>query len=559
MNFLESKKLTLILEIVITISAAILINIIASFYFLRIDLTEENRFSISPATKKMLTTLDDDIFIEAYLDGELPAAFRRMKSSLEETLNEFAIYSNGKIQYQFVNPDQAASAKSRNQFMMSLSRKGIQPTDIFLTEDGKRIQKRIVPGVVISYGNIERGVQLFKGNKTASPEQRINQSIEGIEYELAKAIQDIIAIDLPTIGIIRGHNEIDSADFVSLYRTLEESYIIKTVNITQVEEIPNFDAILLAKPTTRFSSKDKYKLDQYLMNGGTGLFLIDKVAVNMDSANVGTFSFPYDLDLDDLLFTYGVRINNDLIQDFVSGTYPIVVGNEGNQPNIQLLQWPYYPVVNEYSKHVTVRNLDATITRFASSIDTVKALGITKTLLFSSSLYSRKLMSPTFIDINLMQQELDPSKFATSNIPMAYLLEGQFTSFFKNKFLPDGISNENFKATGYSKLIIISDGDFVRNDFDPKTGQPLPLGYNPFTNQTFANQDLIINILSYLTKGNGLITARSKQVIIRPLDKVKLKSGKFKWQIINLVIPILLVILFGVLNFWIRKRKYSRY
>ncbi len=559
MKLLDSKGLTQVLKIAIIISLAIMVNNIASLYYIRLDLTEENRYSISDATKKMLENLEEDIYIEAYLEGELPSAFKRMRSSLEETLSEFSRYSKGKIQYQFINPDQAASAKSRNQFMMQLAQKGIQPTDVFLTEEGKKIQKRIVPGVVISYGNTEKGVQLFKGNKAALPEQRLNQSIEGIEYELAKAIQDIIALDLPTIGVLRGHNEVDSADFISLRRALAKSYIVKPINITQVKELPNFDAIILAKPTTKFSPADKFKIDQYLIKGGSGLFLIDKVAVNMDSANVGTFSFPYELDLDDLLFTYGVRINNDLIQDFISGTYPIVVGNEGNQPKIQLLQWPYYPVVNEYAKHPTVRNLDATLTRFTSSIDTVKAHGITKTLLFSSSTYARKLMSPTLVDINLMQQELNPDKFTTPNIPMAYLLEGEFKSYFKNKFLPEGFANDNFKPSGQSKLIVISDGDLVKNELDPKTGQPLPLGYDPFTNQTFANQDLIINLINYLTNEEGLITARSKQVVIRPLDKVKLRNGKLKWQIINLVIPVALIILFGVFHYWYRKRKFTRY
>ncbi len=559
MKVLESKRVTLILEIAIAITIAILINSIGSFFFLRIDLTEENRYSISPATKTLLNNLDDDIYIEAYLEGELPAAFKRMRTSLEETLTEFSVYSNGKIQFQFINPDQAVSQKSRNQFLMSLARKGIQPTDVFLTEEGKRIQKRIVPGVVISYGSAEKGVQLFKGNKAASPEQRLNQSIEGIEYELANAIQEIVGLDLPSLGIIRGHNELDSADFVSLHRALDKSYLVQIIDLTQVEKIPAVDVIMLAKPTTRFSATDKYKLDQYLISGGAGLFMLDKVAVNMDSANVGTFSFPYDLDLDDQLFTYGVRINNDLIQDFVSSTYPIVVGNEGEQAKIQLLQWPYYPVVNEYSKHSTVRNLDATLTRFASSIDTVKAIGITKTLLFSSSPYSRKLMSPTFVDINLMQQELDPVKFTTKNIPMAYLLEGTFTSYFKNKFLPTGQSKANFKSEGTSKLIVISDGDLARNDVDPTTGQPLPLGYDPFTNQTFANQDLLLNLLNYLTRGDGLITARSKQVLIRPLDKVKLKAGKLTWQLINLVLPIVILILFGGIYNLTRKRKYTRF
>lgn len=558
MSLLESKRLTLILQIALAIAIAILVDTLGSFYFFRLDLTEENRYSISDATKNMLENLDDDIYIEAYLDGELPAGFKRMRASLEETLNEFSLYSDGKVQFQFVDPDQATSAKSRNQFMMSIARKGVQPTDVFLTEDGKRTQKRIIPGVVISYGSAEKGVQLFKGNKAASPEERLNQSIEGIEYELARAIQDITTMNLPTLGILRGHNELDSADFISLNRKLQESFIVHDVDLTDVDEIPSLDAILLVKPTERFSTYDKYKIDQYLMKGGKGLFLLDKVAVNMDSANVGTYSFPYDLDLDDLLFKYGVRINNDLIQDFVSGTYPIVVGNEGDQPKIQLLQWPYYPVVNEYASHITVRNLDASLTRFASSIDTVKAPGIQKTLLFSSSPYSRKIMSPAYVDINLMQQELDPKNFTSPNIPMAWLLEGNFTSFYKNRFLPDEASQNNFADSGDAKLIVVGDGDLARNGFDPKTGRPLPLGFDPFTNQTFANQELIMNFLNYLTKGDGLITARSKEVIIRPLDRVKLKEGRSKWQIINLLIPVLLVILFGLIHYWLRKRKYAR-
>ena len=559
MSFLESKRLTLILQVFLAIAITIFVNDLASFFFFRLELTEENRYSISDATKKMLENLEDDIYIEAYLDGELPAGFKRMRSSLEETLNEFAIYSNGKVQFQFVDPDQATSTKSRNQFLMSLARKGVQPTDVFINEDGKRTQKRIVPGVVISYGTAEKGVQLFKGNKAASPEQRLNQSIEGIEYELASAIQEITTMSLPTLGVLRGHNELDSADFASLNNQLHENFIVKTIDLTQVDKIPDLDAILLVKPTEKFSFYDKYKIDQYLMSGGKGLFLLDKVAVNMDSANVGTYSFPYDLDLDDLFFKYGVRINNDLVQDFVSGTYPIVVGNEGNQPKIQLLQWPYYPVVNEYSDHVTVRNLDATLTRFASSIDTVKAPGIQKTLLFSSSPYSRQIMSPAYVSINMMQQELDPQKFTTHNIPMAWLLEGNFTSFFKNKFLPDEADQSSFLDSGASKLIVVGDGDIARNDFGPKTGQPLPLGYDPFTNQTFANQELVMNFLNYLTKGDGLITARSKEVIIRPLDKVKLKESRSKWQIINLLLPIVLVILFGLFHFWLRKRKYARH
>ena len=560
-NILDSKLLQRLLQFLVALTLVILVNIISSRNFIRLDLTEDQRFSITSATKTMLSDLDDVIYIELYLDGDLPAGFERMRSAIAETLEEFKVYSNDKIQYQFINPEAAITEKSRNEFIRNIAAKGIQPTDVFLTENGSRIQKRIIPGAVVAYGSREVGVQLFKGNSAASPEERLNQSIEGIEYELAHAIYQLTAVGQQTIGLVRGHNELDSLSFYSFRSALESQFRVTEVDLSN-SSTSQVDVLIIAQPKSRFSPVEKYHLDQYIMSAGKTLFMIDKVAVNMDSANVGTYSFPYDLDLDDQLFRYGVRINNDLVQDYVSGTYPVVVGNSGDQPQIQLLPWPFYPVVNAFSEHVIVRNIDALITKFVSSIDTVKADGITKTPLFSSSQYSRKSSAPVPVDINATRENLSPDRFPVSYVPLGYLLEGSFTSYFKNKFLPDGTDQVSFLETGMStKMVVIADGDMARNEIDPRSGAPLPVGQDPFSRDgfIFSNQDMLMNAINYLLAGDGIISARSKVIKIRPLDQVKVNANRLQWQLINLVLPLILLLAFGIVLFIVRKRKYTRF
>ena len=559
MNWLESKSLEKILMVLLAIAGFVLVNQLANRYFFRLDLTEEKRFSITDATKKQLQGLPDVVTIEIYLAGELPAGFKRMQQSLLETVEEFNIYSYGKITYQIIDPNTATSNQSRAEYMQSIIAKGLQPTDVFINEEGARKQKRIFVGVIVNYGNRELGVQLFKGNQTVTPEERLNQSIEGIEYELANAIHQITQESRPLVGLVTGHNEMDSINLYSFKRLLYEQYRTRKINLHELKD-QSPDLLMLIQPKTAYSTLEKYQLDQYIMNGGKVIFLLDKVAVNMDSAASGTYSFPYELNLDDMLFKYGVRINNDLVQDFVAGAYPIIVGNSGDQPQIQLLQWPFFPIINTYSRHVIVRNLDATKAEFVSSIDTVKAGGITKTVLLSTSSYSRVSTAPVYVDINILQESLAPDKFNEQNIPVGYLLEGRFSSHFKNKFLPEDVDEADFMAEGKStSMIVIADGDFVRNNVDPRNGSPLPVGFDPYMGQQFANGDLIMNAIQYLLEGDGLISARAKQVIIRPLDKVKVGSQREYYQVLNLFLPLLIIFIVGMAAYIVRKRKYSRF
>ncbi len=559
MSWLDNRRLTILLQAVLGVALLILVNQLANRYFFRLDLTEEKRFSITEATKHELAELADNVTIEVYLAGDLPAGFKRVQQSLLETLAEFNVYANGLITYQIIDPNIARSAKSRAEFMQTIIDKGLQPTDVFINDDGKRVQKRIFVGVVISYGVREIGVQLFKGNKTANPEERLNQSIEGIEYELASAIHKITQDSRAVIGMVTGHDELDSIEIISFKRLLLEQYRVKKINLSSmIKPLP--DLLMIIQPRTAYSTLDKYYLDQYIMHGGKVIFMVDKVAVNMDSAAIGTYSFPYELNLDDLLFKYGVRINNNLVQDFVAGAYPIVVGRSGDQPQIQLLQWPFFPIINNYSKHVIVRNMDAIKTEFVSSIDTVKAEGIKKTVLLSTSSYSRVSTAPVYVDINLLQESLSPDKFDLQHIPIGYLLEGHFPSYFKNRFLPEVVTEDDFvEKSQETSLVVIADGDFVTTKQDPRSGKPLPVGFDPFMRQQFANDELVLNAIQYLLEGDGLIAARAKQVIIRPLDKIKVGLLKEFYQILNLLLPLVMTLILGISVYLVRKRKYSRF
>jgi ABC-2 type transport system permease protein len=554
-----SKKLGDLLMLANGLVLLILINILSSQYYFRTDLTEEKRYEIKDATKEILKRLDDQVFIEVYLEGELNAGFRRFRNSIRETLEEFRVYSDGKIQYTFTNPATAVSQKAQAEFMRDVASKGIQPTKVIDTRDGQRTEKLIFPGAVVTYGSAEAGVQLLKGNKAATQEEEINQSIEGVEFELANAIFKLSNDTPKRIGFVSGHEELNGLDVVSFKQAVNEVYDVRDVELTK--DLSGYDVLVIAKPKKEFSPLEKFNLDQYLLQRGNVMLLLDKLDASMDSAsNQNYAAFPHPVNLDDQLFRYGLRINPDLIEDRTCGKYPIVTGQSGSRPQIQLIDWPFFPLINQYSNHPITNNLDGVVLQFVSSIDTVKAVGITKTPLMFTSKYSRAVTAPVNVNIQSVIKNDNPKQFTTPHIPIGYLLEGKFTSLFKNRFLPEGADSIHFKSEGKgSKLIVISDGDIAKNVVHPRTRQPQPLGLDVFTNTTFANKDLLLNMLAYLTDENGLITARTKEIKIRPLDREKIVSEKLKFQLINIVLPIVLILLFAVVRSTLRKRRYASF
>ena len=557
----KSRKLGDILTFANGFIFLVLINLLTSKQFYRLDLTEEKRYTIKSETHKLLKGLEDEVHVEVFLEGKLNSNFQRFQKSILEALEEFKIYSDNKISYSVTDPSMAMSEKARTEFMADLSARGIQPTNVIDTRDGKREEKIIFPGVIVSHEGVELGVMLLKGNKAGTPDEEINQSIEGIEYELASAIYNLVNTDRKQVGFVYGHGELDSLHITSFRNDLLETYDVNPINLDEGKDLKKFDVLIIAKPTRAFSELDKFRLDQYVMKGGKILFLIDKLEASMENASRDDyFANPYNLNLDDQLFKYGVRLNPNLVLDRRSGMYPVITGQSDGKPKMQLMEWPFFPLISKFANHPITRNLDAVLSKFCSSIDTVKAAGVKKTPLLMTSPYARTVTAPVHINVNELRKNLRDEDFTTPSIPIAFLLEGKFTSLYKNRFAPDSTSRkEQLNESTPTKMVVIADGDIARNEVNPRSSQAQPVGFDPMMNYTFANRDFLLNTLSYLTNENGLIQARTKQVKIRPLDQVRIQGNRIKWQAINLALPIVLLVTYGVVRLYLRKRRFAKF
>jgi len=550
----KKKDLTLFL---VLIGVILLLNVLLAHSFFRIDLTEDKRYTIAPATKQLLRNLNQDITIDVYLAGDFPTRFKRLQNGVRETLDEFGVYSDH-IRYNFIDPSANTDEAKRNQYYEQLVRKGIQPTNLFATEGDKRVEKLIFPGAIVSSQGKETPVVLLKGNKAASADEQLNQSIEGLEFELASAIRQLTRKVKRRIGYIEGHGELSTLETADFITSLQKNYDVYRVDLNKISDLKALDAIVIAKPLLSYSEPEKYKIDQFIVAGGKALFLVDPVNIALDSIRTGgTVALPLDLNLQDLLFRYGVRINGNLIQDINSGQIPMVVGRMGNQPQTQMMNWKYYPVINGFSQHPITRNMDAVYAKFISTIDTVRARGIRKTPLMVSSLFSRVVAAPLEVSLDEARLPVDPKQYNAGPQAVAYLLEGNFQSVFRNRPLPAGITANRVAAAKPSKIVVVSDGDIIRNDVDPKTQQPFRLGFDRYSRATFANKDFLSNTIDFLLDESNLISLRTKEIKLRPLNRVKAKEEKSKWQLINLVLPLVLLFLFGLIRYYLRKRKYE--
>ncbi|MEQ8473821.1 MAG: gliding motility-associated ABC transporter substrate-binding protein GldG [Marinoscillum sp.] len=530
---------------------------VANRFQVRLDMTEEKRYSISEPTKSLLNRIESDVIVEVFLAGELPSNFIRFQKSIRELLEEFSVYTPGNFDVRFVDPAQATGTQARNQYYQGLINQGIQPTTLNYSSDGNNTQKLIFPGAIISYQGKEHAVNLLKGNRQGGPEQIINQSIEGLEYEFANALKQLESSRRKRVGLVTGHNEPDTSQLAGLTNLVLSKYDLFRLNLPErTTPITGYDLLIVAKPTTAFSDGEKYLLDQFIMSGGSVAFFLDALRVNMDSASgEGTVAIPYDTKLADMLFKYGVRMNQDYVVDLNCGDFPVVAGNLGDQPQISMLPWPYFPIITNYGSHPVVKNMDAVMVRFASTIDTVKAAGVKKTPLMMTSANSKVLGAPITVSFNGLKSELLPEKFQSGPKAVGYLLEGSFTSLYKNRFPPAGFSrNEVIEDGVANKIAVIADGDLIRNELSLENGNPLPMGMDPYSQQKYANEDLVMNLIDYLVDEDGLITTRAKEIKIRPLDKVKIKQERVQWQVINLVTPIIVLLLFGLLKMYLRKR-----
>ena len=557
---MKEQKLHIVLQSVIVVLSVWLVNQVASRNPLRLDLTEEGRYTVSEATKQLLRNLEEDVFFEIYISGELPSNFERFQKSIQEMLEQFAIESGNNVKFQFSDPNQANNTQARNQFYQSLMERGIEPTNLTYTSaDGNQMQKLIFPGGIVSKGMGEVPVNLLKGNRASGYEEQLNQAVEGLEYQLASAIAKLENSSTGKIGYVLGHGSPDSLEIAGFRNAVLSKYDLFNINLEGRNELVGYDAIVVAKPSQRFNEKEKYLLDQYLMKGGNLLFFIDAMSVNLDSVfGEGTVAIPRELNLTDQLFRYGVRINQNYILDINSGQFPVVTGNIGDQPQIQMIPWPFYPVMTNFTNHPSVRNLDAILGQFISEVDTVKAEGVRKTPLLSTSQYTKVLGPPVRVAFNDLRGDLQPERFTDGPKTIGYLLEGDFTSLYANRLVPAGFDKSEFIPKGKkSKVIVFGDGDIIRNEIDPESGEPVALGVEPFSGATYANEDFILNVLDYMVDDSGLLEARSREVKIRPLDRVKVRNEKTKWQFINVVLPVVIIVFMGGLKWFFRRKKYA--
>ena len=564
-------------NLVLLVVLLVLANLAASFKFTRFDLTSEGRYSLSETTISLLENLDDFVYIKVYLEGDLPANYTKLRNSTRELLDEFRAYSSF-VEYEFINPSESENEKERKAIYQQLLDAGLTYTNPVEEKASGVSQTLIWPGAIISFKGRTLPLQLLKSQTYANEEELITRSVNDLEYEMTNTVRKLGTVIKPRICFIEGHGELDSLDTKDLTLSLEEYYaverkrldsnltslVLRTEKGDTVKFIPRYKAIIVASPDSVFSEKDKFIIDQYIMRGGKVLWLLNKVDASMDSLSIysNKFVYPTELNLDDQLFRYGARVNPDLVADLRASVIPVVAGMVGNQPRFIPKRWPFFPLSLPTTNHPVVNNLNATRFEFVSSVDTVGAPEIKKTVLLASSKRSRILSTPARISLNILRETPDPRMYSSSGIPFAVLLEGTFTSNFRNRMSPQILNNDKIgfveAAIKPTAMIVVGDGDVIKNSYSRATGRMAPLGYDRYTGELFGNKDFLLNCVNYLCDDSGLISVRSREVKLRLLDETQVKASRTAIQVKNVLVPIVLILLTGVLLTYLRKRKFGR-
>lgn len=550
----------------------ILLNVIASHVSTRYDMTSEKRYTLTKPVKNMLGRIHEPVNIDILLEGNLKSGLRKLRNSTETLLQEFNEYADGNINYRLVDPVAGGDDSSRASILDSLAKMGIQPmTQVAQSKKGEEQSQRIViPAAIVRYKDRLLPVDLLKGVQRSregqSPEQLYVNAEDLLEYKFASVIDKLITDTLPAVGYLLGNGEpLDFREY-GLIQYLRENFRFRIVSLDSVPVIPSsLNALIMVKPALKFSDVEKRKLDQYVMRGGSLICMIDNLNAEMDSLRSSreTVAFDRGLNLDDLLFHYGVRINQDLVEDMQCASINMVIGEQGGKPQFQLLPWPYYPLLDGSPYSLITRNLDPVLSKFANSIDTVKATDISKTILLQSSPNARTVSTPALISLDIVKSANDPKDFQQSAIPVGVILEGKFKSLYANRTstaMADSFArvyNQPFLKSGEkdARIIVCADGDLVLNELSEHG--PLPLGFSKDINYTFANAEFLSNCLDYCVNPSGILQSRSKDYSLRLLDPEKTDDERSFWQLINIASPLVVIIICGLIFQYVRKRKYS--
>lgn len=561
----KGKKASKILEIALVMGIVFALNIIGNYIYTWVDLTEEKRYTLTPTTRKSISETESPVFIEVLMGGTYPAGFSRLQSSVQELLNQFRSI-NPIVEYNFTDPSKG-TREQVNEFRRELAEDGILPVNLRYGASDNVTEKLIYPFAFIRKGSSYTVINLLEQKIAGiSDEENLNNAISLLEYKFVSAIEKLKSPERKLIVFTTGHGELEPRDVLDLTQNISTSYVSKFMRLDSVTQISHkIEVVIVAKPQRPFDDKDKFKLDQYIMNGGKVIFLIDKVNARIDSMRMNSLYIPdnFNLNLDDMLFKYGVRINDDLVMDLECSDLVLVIGREAGRPQLDRFNWYYDPVVAPKSNHPIVKGLDRINFRFASSMDTIKtALNTRKNILLATSDNSRLQFSPIRLTFDIIRNPPRPELFNKSNIPVGVLLEGELGSLYANRITPEmkeGLSalGQQFKdSTSRGKVLVFSDGDLIRNDVNPTSGEVSPLGYNRSQQYTFANKPLLINAIEYLVDDKGVIDARSKTVKLRLLDIRKVDEEKSYWRSLNIAVPLIFVVLFGILYNFIRRKRF---
>lgn len=541
----------------------IAINFLSHFYFKRFDLTQDKRYTLSETTLNIIKTVDSPLYIDVYLEGNFPPEFKRLQNETKQLLEEFSAY-NSNIIFLFKNPIE--KEEMRVDVMKQFYQRGMQPLSITVEDKGKQSQEVVFPWAQATYGDKFTKVSLLKNLMGASTEEKVISSVQHLEFGFAEAINKISKEKQKKIAVIKGNGELHDAFIADFVKSVRESYYIGTFTLDSVAKQPiqslaalkKYDLAIIAKPTEAFSENEKQVLDQFIMNGGKTIWLVDAVAADMEGLynETGTIlAHQRELNLTDMFFKYGIRINPILIKDEYATPIKIATGNQGSETQFQEYKWKFAPFIYPSSTNPIVKNMEGIKFEFTSPIEILKN-DVKKTVLLSSSEYSKPVGTPTPIALETVTEETTPEEYLGKGLlPVAVLLEGKFKSVYQNRVVP--FDDKTFQAIGKeNKMIVISDGDVIKNQLDK--GAPLELGFDKWTNQLFGNKDFMMNCVNYLLDDNGLINIRSKEVDLPLLNKEEVYKNYTFAQLITVGLPIIILAIFGFLFTFLRKRKYSR-
>ncbi len=559
----------------ISLGVIVVLNIIGSFLFTRLDLTAEKRYSLSPATREFLQKVDDVVYFQVYLDGEFPANYKRLRNATREMLDEFRAY-NDNIQYKFIDPSEGQDDKKIKKLYQQLMEKGLMPMTISKKSAQGIAQQVVFPGAMVAYKGRELPLQLVMTQQGEGDEQTLNNAIQNLEYNIANVIRKLSVVSKQRVAILQGHSELNTMDLADAIKSLQEYYDVDTVSIGgklnrlfirdsgSMKLMNRYAAIIIAKPDSAFPEKDKYMIDQYIMRGGRVLWFVDPVFASMDSlqANNSTIGFGRGLNIDDMLFGYGVRLNTNLVLDNSCAGIPVATGGIG-KASYKLMPWFYFPILTPMADHPIVKGLNGLRTEFISTLDTIGKPGIQKTILLTTSQYSRTMVTPCRITLDIMTQNPDERYFSKSFLPVAVLLRGPFKSNYAGRMTEEIMTDKksfDFResAPENTEMIVVADGDLVKNQIDYQSGSVLPLGYDKYTNQVFGNKDFLMNCVDYLCDASGLISVRSRELKIRALDKNLISRNKTAIQLLNTAVPVLIMLLFGLVWIFLRKKYFTK-